>query len=238
VQETRGWVDERSVTVSQRSKEQAHAYRYFPEPDLPPLKLSREWVAGVRSRLPALPGERRAELLALGLSAYEAGTLTESRERADYYDAVHAALGNGERAAKLAANWVLGEVGRWSNTNTADVSDFPVGAGELASLIRMAEEKMITGQVAKEVFDRMVESGKSAQAIVEESGLGTISAADELGELVSRIIDANPKAVADYRAGKESSVKFLIGQVMRETKGRASPQVVQQLLVEALSLNV
>jgi aspartyl-tRNA(Asn)/glutamyl-tRNA(Gln) amidotransferase subunit B len=196
-------------------------------------------VQDLRNSLPELPAEREARFRALGLSDDEAATLAESRDRAEYFEAVSAGLGlEPARSAKLAANWVLGEVGRWSNTNTADVSDFPVGAGELASLIRMAEEKMITGQVAKEVFDRMVESGKSAQAIVEESGLGTISAADELGELVSRIIDANPKAVADYRAGKESSVKFLIGQVMRETKGRASPQVVQQLLVEALSLNV
>ncbi len=235
IQETRGWVEERSVTVSQRTKEDANDYRYFPDPDLPPLKLSRTFVAEMTARLPILPLERETHFESLGLSSYESVTLAETRERADYFDEVMKALG-GEplRGAKLAANWVLGEVGRWSNATGRDIADFPVPASELAALIALAEAGGITGQVAKDVFDRMVESGQSAAAIVEAQGLSQISGSDELLALVQKAIEANPKAIADYRAGKEASLKFLMGQVMRETRGRANPQVVQQLLVEAL----
>src|SRR5690606_17441607 len=122
------------------------------------------------------------------------------------------------------------EVGRWSNTTGRDISEFPVPASELAALIALAESGGVTGQVAKDVFDRMVESGQPAAAIVEAQGLSQISGSDELMTLVRKAIDANPKAVADYRAGKDASIKFLMGQVMRETRGRANPQVVQQLL--------
>lgn len=234
-QETRGWVDERAVTVSQRSKEEAHDYRYFPEPDLPPLRLSREWVQQIAARLPELPAKRKERLLALGLSEDEAVTLTESRERAEYYDATRAALGDIPRGPKLAANWVLGEALRWSNANGKDLESLPITPGQLAELIGMVEEGAITSQVAKEVFEAMAASGKSAREIVEERGLGAISGADELTEIVRRIIAANEKAVADYRAGKEASLKFLLGQVMRETKGRATPQVAQSLIAAELA---
>jgi aspartyl-tRNA(Asn)/glutamyl-tRNA(Gln) amidotransferase subunit B len=234
-QETRGWVEERGETVSQRSKEYAHDYRYFPEPDLPPLKLSPAWVEGIRARLPVLPRERRAALLELGLSEYEAATLTESRERADYYDAVRAALGDGERAAKLAANWVLGEALRWANTAGRDLDAIPVTAAQLAELIGMVESQAVTAQVAKEVFERMAKSGRSAREIVEEGGLAAISGGDELEGIVRKVIGANEKAVADYRSGKEASLKFLIGQVMRETRGRANPQVAQEIILRELA---
>lgn len=234
-QETRGWVDERSVTVSQRSKEEAHDYRYFPEPDLPPLRLSRDWVARVGAKLPELPAKRKERLLALGLSEDEAVTLTESRERAEYYDATHAALGDTPRAAKLAANWVLSEALRWSNVNAKDLDALPIGPGQLAELILMVEGKAITSQVAKDVFEAMAASGKGAQEIVDEQGLGAISGADELTGIVRRVIASNEKAVADYRAGKEASLKFLLGQVMRETKGRATPQVAQELIATELA---
>ena len=234
-QETRGWVDERSVTVSQRSKEESHDYRYFPEPDLPPLKLSREWVTTIQAKLPELPAKRKERLLELGLSEDEAVTLTESRERAAYYDAAREALGDNPRSAKLAANWVLGEALRWSNTSGKDLDSLPVTPEQLAELIGMVEAKAVTSQVAKEVFEAMVESGRGAKQIVEERGLGAISGADELTEIVRRIIAANEKAVADYRAGKEASLKFLLGQVMRETKGRATPQVAQSLIAAELA---
>ena len=236
IQETRGWVDERSETVSQRTKEDANDYRYFPDPDLPPLKLGRTFVDEMRERLPALPHERETRFEALGLSTYEAVTLAESRDRADYFDALMQAIaGDPGRGAKLAANWVLGEVGRWCNTASREIAGFPVPATELAGLIQMVEAGAVTGQVAKDVFDRMVETGQSAAAIVESQGLAQISGSDELTALVVKAIKANPKAVADYRAGKDASIKFLMGQVMRETRGRANPAVVQQLLVEAMA---
>ncbi|MFN0096903.1 MAG: Asp-tRNA(Asn)/Glu-tRNA(Gln) amidotransferase subunit GatB [Dehalococcoidia bacterium] len=236
IQETRGWVDERGVTVSQRSKEEANDYRYFPEPDLPPLRLSREWVARVAAELPVLPDVRKQALLELGLSDYEAASLTEDRLRADYFDAARAAIpGEPVRAAKLAANWVLGEVLRWQNTTGRSLDDLPVTPVALAGLIGLVESGTITGQVAKDVFEKMAATGKDAAAIVEADGLAQISGDADLIAIIQKVVAANEKAVADFHAGKEASIKFLIGQVMRETRGRANPQVAQTLLTAELS---
>ncbi len=234
-QETRGWVDERGETVSQRSKEEANDYRYFPEPDLPPLRFSRAYVDEVRARLPELPEARRSRFLALGLTEHEAATLAESRERADYFEQTAAAIGlEPGRSAKLAANWVLGEVGRWVNATGREIVDLSVTPEHLAELIRLVEEKTVTAAVAKEVFEEMAATGRTASAIVEASGLAQLSRGDELKDVVRRVIAANAHAVADYRAGKEAAVTFLIGQVMRETRGRANPQVVRELIAAEL----
>lgn len=234
-QETRGWIDEREETVTQRSKEFAHDYRYFPEPDLPPLAFSVAVIEERRRALPELPEARRARFLTLGLSEHEAETLTESRDRADYYEGVLAAVG-GEpaRAAKLAANWVLGEVGRWINTTGRTIEEFPVGADALSDLIRMTEAGKVTSTVAKEVFEQMIATGRPAAAIVEESGLAQMSGDDEMSGIVRAVLAKNDAAVADYRAGKDAAIKFLVGQVMRESKGRANPQSAQRLLEEEL----
>ncbi len=235
-QETRGWVDERGVTVSQRSKEDADDYRYFPEPDLPPLRFSDEYIARLRGRLPELPAAKRERFTTLGLNVQEAQALSETRERAAYFEGVMAALGlEPGRSAKLAANWVLGEVGRWTNTSNRDVADLPVTPVELAKLVLLVETGKVTANVAKEVFEQMAESGRTAQEIVESSGLAQISGEDELRVVARAVIAANEKAVADYRAGKEASIKFLIGQVMKETRGRANPQVAHQLITEELA---
>jgi aspartyl-tRNA(Asn)/glutamyl-tRNA(Gln) amidotransferase subunit B len=235
-QETRGWVDETGETVSQRSKEDANDYRYFPDPDLPPLRLSRAYVEDLRTKLPELPEPRRQRFLSLGLSEHEATTLTEFRDRADYFEKLSAAIGlDPERSHKLAANWVLGEVGRWLNANNHDIKDLPATPEKLAELIRMAEDGKVTATVAKDVFEQMANTGKRAAEIVEASGLSQISSDDELTELVRKAIAANDRAVADYRAGKESAIKFLIGQVMRETRGRANPQAVQAILDRELA---
>ncbi|MCC6381493.1 MAG: Asp-tRNA(Asn)/Glu-tRNA(Gln) amidotransferase subunit GatB [Dehalococcoidia bacterium] len=235
-QETRGWVDERSVTVSQRSKEEANDYRYFPEPDLPPLQLSREWVESVRADLPELPEATRQRFLALGLSDDEARTLAETRERAAYFEAVAAKLAlPAQRAAKLAANWVLGEALRWCNANARDADRLPVTPERLAELIGLVEGGTITAAVAKGVFEKMVASGATAAAVVEQDGLAQISGTSELRTIVRKAIEDNPHAVADYRAGKQAAVKFLIGQVMRETRGRANPAAVQTILTEELT---
>jgi len=234
-QETRGWSDERQETLSQRSKEHAHDYRYFPEPDLPPLKLSAAFIERVRARLPELPEAKIARYRSMGLSDYEAATLAEERPRAEYFEALMAALSGDEgRRAKLAANWMLGEVARWLNANQADIDRFPLEPATLAELIEQVANGTVTALVGKEVFDQMVATGESARAIIERQGLAQISGQDELTGLVQRAIAANPKAVADFHAGKETAIKFLIGQVMRETRGRANAQVVQELLEREL----
>jgi aspartyl-tRNA(Asn)/glutamyl-tRNA(Gln) amidotransferase subunit B len=235
-QETRGWVDDRAETVGQRSKEYAHDYRYFPEPDLPPLRLGRDFVERMRARLPELPEVRRQRLLALGLTPYEAATLAETRERADYFEQLSTALDlESTRAAKLAANWVLGEVGRWTNATGRDLSDLPVSPAALASLIRMAETGQVTAAVAKEVFEQMAATGKSAEDIVAAAGLSQISGEAELTAVVRQVVEKNAKAAADYRAGKEAALNALFGQVMKETRGRANPGVVRDLLRRELA---
>lgn len=236
VQETRGWVDERAVTVSQRSKEEAHDYRYFPEPDLPPLRLGREFVESARTQLPELPSVRRQRLLDLGLTDYEATTLTESRERADYHAAVMDALGGEpERSARLASTWVLGEVLRWQNSTGGSLDALPVRPAQLAELIELQEAGRITAAVAKQVFEQMAATGRGATEIVAAAGLGQISGDDELLAIARDVIAANEKAAADYRGGKEAALQSLVGQVMRETRGRANPQAVIVLLKKELS---
>ncbi len=231
IQETRGWVDGSQETVSQRTKEHANDYRYFPEPDLPPLKLSTRYVDGVRAKLPELPAPKKQRFIALGLSEHEADGLSEARARAEYFEAVADAIGlDPARNAKLAANWVLGEVGRWLNAEERGIESFPLAAEQLASLARLVEGGKVTSNVGKDVFEQMIATGKGASEIVEASGLAQISGEDELIGAVRAAIAANPKAVADFHAGKESAIKFLVGQVMRETKGRANAGVVSSLL--------
>ncbi|HNM78867.1 MAG TPA: Asp-tRNA(Asn)/Glu-tRNA(Gln) amidotransferase subunit GatB [Tepidiformaceae bacterium] len=237
IQETRGWVDERNETVSQRTKEHANDYRYFPEPDLPPLKLGEQYVARVRAKLPELPQSRFQRFVALGISAHDAEALTEARERADYFEAVAKAINLEPRKdARLAANWVLGEVGRWLNAHGREIETFPLAAEQLAGLARLVDEGKVTSNVGKEVFEQMVESGRSAAEIIESAGLAQISGEDELLTAVRGAIAANPKAVADYRGGKTSTIMFLVGQVMRETRGRANAGVVQALLEKELNV--
>jgi len=236
IQETRGWVDDTHETVSQRTKEHANDYRYFPEPDLPPLKLSRKFVDEVRAKLPELPAAKKARFIDLGLSEHEATGLTEDRERAEYFDAVATAIGlDSGRSAKLAANWVLGEVGRWLNAEGKEIGQFPLRPEQLAGLARLVEEGKVTSNIGKEVFEQMIATGKSADEIVEASGLAQISGEDELVEAVRKAIDTNPKAVADYRSGKQGTIMFLVGQVMRETRGRANAGVVQGLIERELN---
>lgn len=234
-QETRGWVDDRAVTVSQRTKEEASDYRYFPEPDLPPLRFNEAYLESLRASLPELPEAKRNRFLALGLSDHEAETLVETRDRAEFFEALKARIGGDEqRATKLAANWVLGEVGRWANETGQDLADLPATPEKLAKLIQMAEEGAITAAAAKEVFSAVAESGEDPATVVEKRGLATISGDDELTAVVRDAIAGNAQAVADYHAGKESAIKFLVGQVMRATRGRADPQKATDLLAAEL----
>jgi aspartyl-tRNA(Asn)/glutamyl-tRNA(Gln) amidotransferase subunit B len=242
--ETRGWREETQETVSQRSKELAHDYRYFPEPDLPPLVISREYVEELRAKIPELPDARRERFRRdYGLSDYEADVLTESRPKADFYEAAVAASGNpvegpsvnGERMAKAIANWLLGDLSKLLNAAGCDIGESPVGPEQLEALVSLVETGRVSGTAAKEVLEKMIETGRAAASIVEELGLGRIEDTDAVVSAVRKAIEANEKAVADYRAGKSEAVKFLLGQVMRETRGRANASQAQSVLIEELS---
>lgn len=236
VQETRGWLDNKGATISLRSKEEANDYRYFPEPDLPPLNIGRAWVAEIAELLPELPEERKHRLMAdYGLSGYDAGLLTGSPGLANYYEAtVHSfsnAQGNSGTGAKAAANWTLTELGRLANEAHIEIHESPVTPDRLAELLGLLEGGSIGTPQAKIALEEMFKTGNSAQAIVDEIGLIQISDSGELAGAVSQAIEQNPQAVTDYLAGKDSAAKFLVGQVMKATRGKANPSVVADLVV-------
>jgi aspartyl-tRNA(Asn)/glutamyl-tRNA(Gln) amidotransferase subunit B len=231
--ETRGWREETGETASQRSKEEAHDYRYFPEPDLPPIPVSREYVETLRAALPELPDARRQRFVTdYGLTDYEANLLTESRAKADYFEQALKAGGAeaSSARAKLVSNWLLGDLSRLLNNAAIDIEDAPVAPEQLAKLLSLLDGGKISGTAAKEVLDAMFESGRDAETIVAERGLGRIEDSGEVAAAVQKTIAGNEKAVADYRAGKTEVVKFLVGQVMKETRGRANAAEVQALL--------
>jgi aspartyl-tRNA(Asn)/glutamyl-tRNA(Gln) amidotransferase subunit B len=225
------------VTVLQRVKEDADDYRYFPEPDLPPLVVSREWVERIRASLPELPDARRARFVRdFGLSAYDADQLTSERAMADYYEAVMAAGAPADRAtrAKLAANWTLGDLRRLLNAAGTGVTASKLTAAGLAELLDLIDSGAISGKQAKDVLETSFTTGASPKAVVASEGISQLSDASELEASVAAVIAENPKAVEDYRAGKASAVQFLMGQVMKRTKGRARPDVVTPLLLSKL----
>ena len=238
-QETRGWVEEKGKTVSQRSKEYAHDYRYFPEPDLPPLVLSREWVEEVRARLPELPEARRDRFVAeYKLSAYDANLVTASRAVADYFEAcLEVGLPEGlslSRRAKMVSNWLSGEFSRLLNATGTEIADSRVSPEQLCQLLDLVHKDSISGTSAKAVFEEMFGSGESAADIVTRRGLRQISGSGEIEEKVIEIINSNGPAVADYKAGKAQALKFLVGQVMKATGGRANPGLVNELMEKRL----
>ena len=227
VQETRGWNDLQEVTVSQRSKEYAHDYRYFPEPDLPPLVVSRDWVAALSATLPELPAARRDRFLKqFGLSPYDADLLTSSKPTADYFEVV---VGAGA-PAKAAANWILGEMSRLLNADRKEISQAGVRPDQLAELIGLIESRTISGKMAKGVFQEMYRTGDSAGLIVQRQGLAQISADTELEALVDRVLAENPQSVADFKLGKQQALMHLVGQAMRLSRGRANPERINALL--------
>ena len=239
VQETRGWVEEKGATVSQRSKEQAHDYRYFPEPDLPPMEFSRALVDEIRSRLPELPDARRDRFMSqYNLSGYDANLLTVSRAMADYFEACLKLLlaGTGaDKKAKTVANWLLGEFTRLLNATNIEIKDAKVEPRHLVEMLDLIDKGTLSTKMAKEVFEDMFHSGKKASLVVQEKGLAQISTTTELETVVGQVIAANSQAVADYKQGKETALKFLVGQVMKATKGQANPQMVNELLRRMLA---
>ena len=237
-QETRGWVDDQALTVSQRSKEYADDYRYFPEPDLPPIVVDHEWLEEIRAQMPELPDAKRARLqTAYGLSDYDVTLLIETRAKADYYEAVIALAPEAKRQkrAKAAANWINSELAGLLNARNMEIGEVKITPEALSELIDLQEDGTISGKTAKSVFEEMFETGRRPKEIVEEAGLVQITASDEISSAVERVIGENAKAADDYRGGKEEALKFLVGQVMRETRGRANPGLVNELLREKLN---
>jgi len=234
-QETRGWVEAKGITVSQRSKEYAHDYRYFPEPDLPPLVLSQEWVEKIRARLPELPEARRDRLMAeYGLSLYDANLITSSKDMADYFEDC---LKESEPAqAKEISNWLLGEVSRIMNASSIDIKAFraKVSPRQLCALLSTTRRDIISKATAKSVLEEMFRTGGSTDDIISQRDLSQISDSGKIEKEVIEAIKKNPQAIADYRAGKQQSLKFLMGQVMRATGGRANPGLVIKLLEKKL----
>ena len=231
IQETRTWDDAKGMTLSMRSKEQAHDYRYFPEPDLVPIVIAPEKIEAIRATLPELPDARRQRLIDnYGLPAYDASILTSSRALADYYDALVAAKAD----AKVAANWVMGEFAKHLNSSEFTVATAPVNPVALAGLIQLLDKGTISGKIAKDVFQFMWESGKDAETIVKEKGLVQISDTGAVDAIVEAVIAVNPQPVADFKAGKQNALGFLVGQVMKQSKGRANPGMVNEMLKQKL----
>jgi len=229
VQQTMGWNEAEGVTVTQRGKEHAHDYRYFPEPDLPPLEISREWVEELRARLPELPDAKRARFVAeYDLSEYDANLLVEDRAVADYYEAAVAAA---EKVTpKAIANWVTGALFGLMNESGQAIGDVQVTPEALTGLVGLVEDGAINTNTGKEVLGQMFSSGRGAREIVEERGLAQISDAGALEQAVAQVLDENPDQVTKYLGGKEQIIGWMIGQVMKATRGKANPQIVRELL--------
>src|SRR5215468_8373101 len=232
VQETRLWDPDRVHTVSMRSKEFAHDYRYFPEPDLPPLSVVPAWIEEVRGTLPELPAARRQRFVAsYGLSPYDAGVATSSRGLADYFE--EAAQGSAN--PKTVANWVLNEILRIVPAEDEKaIAACPITPASLNELILLVENQTTSGRMAKEIFEKMLVSGESARTIVAREGLTQVAEAGALGAVVDKVLADHAKVVEDYKAGKKAAFGFLVGQVMKATSGKASPAVVNKLLIEKL----
>ena len=235
VQETRLWDADREETRSMRSKESAHDYRYFPDPDLPPLVVSEALIAEVRRSMPELPDARRARLVAeLELPEYDAEVLTSRRDLADYFEAVVAAHPN----AKAASNWVMGDVLRLLKERKLDdalaITAWPVAAAHLGELIALIDEGTISGKIAKAVFEEIVTSGAAPRAIVTARGLTQVSDEGPIMAAIEQILAAHPDKVAEFRAGKDNLLGFFVGQVMKATAGKANPPLLNRLLTEKL----
>lgn len=234
-QETMGWDETHNVTVPQRSKEEAHDYRYFPEPDLPPLEISRAWVSELRAGLPELPDERRERLMhAFGLSAYDAGVITAEKEIAEYYDhAVAEGKANGADPKSI-SNWITGELFRLMKESNKEIDAVKIAPAQIGELVALVQSGAINSTLAKQVFEEMFASGKPPKKIVDEKGLAVIGDAGVLDPIIAQVIAQNGEAVENYRAGKETVLKFLVGQVMRASKGQANPNLAADLLIKKL----
>jgi len=233
VQETRGWIEERGITVLQRTKEYADDYRYFPEPDLPPLVLDQAWIEEIRACLPELPETRRDRFMTqYSLSLYDANILTSSRAMADYFENCVKLMAPGK--AKMVSNWLLGDFSRLLNASNTEIENVKISPQHLAEMLGLVDNGTISGPAAKAVIEEMFNTGKRANEIITEKKLNQISDAGEIREVVKQVMANNTGAVADYASGKQQALTFIVGQVMKATKGRANPGVVREIIIEEL----
>jgi aspartyl-tRNA(Asn)/glutamyl-tRNA(Gln) amidotransferase subunit B len=231
VQETRRWDEAQGKTLSMRGKEEAHDYRYFPDPDLVRLYIDEEWKASIRDSIPELPDARKTRYTEqLGLPAYDAEVITSSKKLADLFEESLEYT----KDAKAASNWIMGDLLGYLNTNGLEIESVKVTGQGLGEMIGLIEKGTISGKIAKTVFKEMLVSGKKPGQIVEEQGLVQISDEGAIQAIVDKVVEGNPQSVADFKAGKEKAVGFLVGQVMKESKGKANPGLVNQLIVERL----
>jgi aspartyl-tRNA(Asn)/glutamyl-tRNA(Gln) amidotransferase subunit B len=232
VQETRRWDEAQGRTISMRSKEEAHDYRYFPDPDLVTLYIEEDWKARVRSTIPELPDARKARYSAeYGLPSYDAEVITSSLKLAGFFEESLKYT----KDAKSVANWIMGDLLGYMNSNNLELDDVKITGHGLGEMIGLIEKGTISSKIAKTVFKEMMETGKDPQKIVEDQGLVQISDEGAIQAIVESVINNNPQSVADFKAGKEKAVGFLVGQVMKETKGKANPGLVNKLIINKLN---
>lgn len=230
VQETRLWDDNTKETRSMRGKEDAHDYRYFPEPDLKPLVISREWVKEIQDKMPELPAQKRARYQGLGLSEYDANVVVEQMELALFFDKVLELGAN----AKTAVNFIMGEIAAYLKEEKLELAQTKLTPENLAELISLIEKGTISNNIGKQIIVEMMQTGKAASKIVEEKGLSQITDEGAIREMVKKVVDSNPAQVEAYKNGKTNLLGFFVGQIMKETKGRANPKTVNELLMEFL----
>jgi aspartyl-tRNA(Asn)/glutamyl-tRNA(Gln) amidotransferase subunit B len=236
IQETRLWDENREETRSMRSKESAHDYRYFPDPDLPPLVIDDDWIAEIRASLPELPAERKARFMSdYSLSAYDAELLTGRQDVADYFESAVKAHAN----PKMLSNWIVGDLFRVLKERKLDeqlyIADWPIAAQHLAEMVRLIDQGTISGKIGKTVFEAILDSGQSPQQIVEEQGLEQVSDTASIESTIDEVLAANSKQVEQYKSGSEKVFGFFIGQIMKATQGKANPQKVNEILREKLN---
>lgn len=231
VQDTRAWDEAKGITVQMRVKEGASDYRYFPEPDLMPLVIDRSWVKEIKDSIPELPEARKKRFMEqYGIPEHDAGLMTESKAMADFFEACVAKYPD----AKVVSNWIMSEMLRMINASEIEVEDVAITPDHIVELLRLIDDGTISGKIGKDVFTEMFNTGKMPSVIIEEQGLKQISDEGELGRIIDEVLANNPKSVADYKAGKKKAVGFLVGQVMKATKGQANPQKLNDMLVQKL----
>ncbi|MZH04517.1 MAG: Asp-tRNA(Asn)/Glu-tRNA(Gln) amidotransferase subunit GatB [Nitrospinae bacterium] len=232
IQETRLYDSDKGETFSMRSKEEAHDYRYFPDPDLVPVVLEEAWVEEIKKTIPELPEQKRERFAKeYGLPEYDAGVLTSSRELADYFEKCTSLFAK----PKIISNWIMGDLLRELNKSNQEIGECPLSPEALVNLLKLIDEGVISGNIAKSVFEEMYQTGKEASVIVEEKGLKQITDDKAIDEMVEGVLQANPSQVEEYKGGKEKVLGFLVGQVMKASKGKANPGAVNKLLKEKIS---
>lgn len=231
VQETRTWDDGKGMTLSMRSKEEAHDYRYFPEPDLVPVEIDDAWIARVKSELPELPAARKARLMQeKGLVDYDAENIVSTKAMAEYFDeaAKHT------EDSKGIANWLLGDVSAYLNSENIAIEQFPITPANLGEMVNLINKGVLSSKLAKKVFAEMLKTGKTPQALVKELGLEQISDEGAIVKIVEETLAENPQSIIDYKAGKDRALGFLVGQIMKKSRGKANPEMVNNLLKERM----